>query len=114
MTGRVVTPEEHALASIHDFCVRVLVACGDGADHPDHPDWPVATAARKMAHNAVLIFVYGVDDLAAWELHEAVARAHPHLDPSCRYCRIRFAMYAEREKDEAMAKAERVQTLLAP
>lgn len=109
------TPDQaDALASIHDFCTRLLVACGDAADHPDHPDAIVGTVARRIAHQAVLLVVYGVENMAAWELHEAVARAHPHLDPSCYYCRVRFAMYGEREKEEAMAKAERIQTLLAP
>lgn len=108
------TPEHEALASIHDFCTRLLVACGDAADHPDHPNAIVATCARKLAHNAVLILVYGVDSIDRWELHEAVAQAHPHLDPSCLYCRIRFSMFSERERDEYMARQERINALLEP
>lgn len=107
------TPEEAALASIHDFCARLLVACGDGADFPSHPNAIVALAARRFAHRAALFLIYGVEDFAAWELHEAVAKVAPILDPTCRFCRVRFAMFTERERDEEVARRARIAALLA-
>ena len=69
--------------------------------------------AGGFHHRAALALVYDVVDIPAWELHEAVAKIVPFLDPTCHFCRVRFAMFSERERDEEMARQARIAELLS-
>lgn len=100
----------------HRDAVIWLVASGDAADHPDHPDAVVPYAARKMAHQAVLRFVYEVDTIRGWELHQAVrdclrrAGVPVVMDRTCQFCRVEHAMAtADERAAAAQAEAERAE-----